>query len=62
MYLALNNILSPKGSYGMNFTDNTSNIALGYYFTFVPKDMNGNASEEGFAAVAPYALVLATRT
>ena len=59
MHLALNNILSPKGSYGMNFTDNTSNIALGYYFTFVPKDMSGNASEERFAAVAPYALVLA---
>lgn len=60
MHNAQNNIISPYGKYLFDFADSTSNIALGYYLTFLPKDINGVLSEERFAAVAPYRLVAAS--
>ncbi len=56
MHEAKNNVISPFGNYSLSFLDNTSNIALGYFFTFVPRDVNGNLTKEWFAALAPYKL------
>ncbi len=53
---AMNNIISPYGTYNFSFEDNYSNIALGYYFNFIPLDENGNIGTQGFASVMPYSL------
>ncbi|OJI06972.1 MAG: hypothetical protein BK997_03865 [Candidatus Micrarchaeum sp. ARMAN-1] len=57
MHDAQNNIISPYGSYNTSFLGNSSNLAVGYYFVFVPKGPNGNYSLGGFAAIMPDALV-----
>jgi hypothetical protein len=57
MHNAMNNIISPSGSYNTSFIGNRSNLAVGYYFVFVPLGPNGNAAQEGFAAIMPDALV-----
>ena len=50
------NILSPRGSYSFAFQNNNSNVALGYYFTFVPRNSSGVVGYQGFASIVPYAL------
>ncbi|MCL4388338.1 MAG: hypothetical protein M1564_00725 [Candidatus Marsarchaeota archaeon] len=50
------NILSPSGSYSFAFQSNNSNVALGYYFTFVPRNSSGVIGYQGFASVVPYSL------
>ena len=50
------NILAPSGSYSFDFQNNNSNVALGYYFTFVPRNGSGVVGYQGFASVVPYAL------
>lgn len=55
---ARNNIISPYGSYNTSFFGNTSNLGIGYYFTFVPKGPTGNYSLQGFSAVMPDQLVI----
>ncbi|MEM3841222.1 MAG: hypothetical protein QXN59_00810 [Candidatus Micrarchaeaceae archaeon] len=50
------NLLSPYGKYNIHFIGNSSNIALGYYFTFVPKNESGVPKYEGFLSIVPYAL------
>jgi hypothetical protein len=57
MHNAINNIISPFGSYNTSFIGNLSNLAVGYYFVFVPRGPNGNYAQEGFAALMPDALV-----
>ncbi len=57
MHDAQNNIISPYGSYNTSFLGNFSNVAVGYYFVFVPRGPGGNYSLEGFAAIMPDALV-----
>ena len=56
MNSSYDNVLSPIGSYSFAFQSNKSNVALGYYFTFVPKNSSGVVGYEGFASVVPYAL------
>ncbi len=56
-YKAQNNLLSPFGTYNLSFSDNTSNIAVGYYFTFVPRDVNGDVTFQAFGDVNPFYLV-----
>ncbi len=58
MHNAKNNIISPYGNYNTSFVGNKSNVAIGYYFTFVPRGPNGNYSLQGFTAVMPDALVV----
>ncbi|MGC8651871.1 MAG: hypothetical protein ACP5UH_01300 [Candidatus Micrarchaeia archaeon] len=53
---AVNNIISPYGTYNFSFDDNYSNIALGYYFNFVPLDAIGRIGTQGFASLMPYGL------
>ena len=53
---AYDNILSPSGTYSFEFQNNNSNVALGYYFTFVPRNSIGVVGYEGFASVVPYAM------
>lgn len=54
---ARNNLIGSAGSYNLNFSGNDSNVAVGYYFTFVPRDLAGVPGYEGFASVVPYALL-----
>jgi len=53
---SFNNILDPRGNYTLSFSDSNSNIALGYYFTFVPRDVSNNIVSEDFATVNPWDL------
>jgi hypothetical protein len=57
MHNAQNNIISPYGSYNTSFLGNSSNLAVGYYFVFIPKGPDGSYSLGGFAAIMPDALV-----
>ncbi len=54
---ARNNLIGSTGNYILDFSGNDSNVAVGYYFTFVPKDFHGVPIYEGFASVVPYALL-----
>jgi len=51
---AQNNLISPYGTYSTNFTDNSSNIAIGYYLRFVTRDENGAITPAGYITIAPY--------
>ena len=53
---AQNNLMGNFGTYHLNFSGNDSNIALGYYFTFVPLDYGGVVQYEGFASMVPYVI------
>jgi hypothetical protein len=53
---AQNNLIGDFGKYRLNFSGNDSNIALGYYFTFVPLNYYGMVEYEGFASVVPYSI------
>ncbi len=57
LHNASNNMLSPYGEYNTSFIGNNSNVAIGYYFKFIPRGPNGAPAQEGFAAIMPYALV-----
>lgn len=58
---ASNNVISPYGTYKFTFLDNYSNIALGYYFNFVPLNNYHQIGMQGFATVMPYnAMLIAT--
>ncbi|MGC8687263.1 MAG: hypothetical protein ACP5RM_01010 [Candidatus Micrarchaeia archaeon] len=51
---AYNNLIGPSGSYKFNFVDNISNVAIGYFFIFVPLNQNKQVGMQGFASVMPY--------
>ena len=50
------NLLAPSGTYRFNFQGNDSNVALGYYFTYVPKNSNGEIVGQGYLSIVPYSL------
>lgn len=56
MHDAENNLISPYGNYTLNFTDGSSNIAVGYYLTFVPRDASRAIVPQYFASTSPYSL------
>lgn len=56
LVMAENNLISPYGSYTMSFADNKSNIAIGYYFTFISKNYVGKPSTALYITVVPYVL------
>ncbi len=57
MHNAQNNLISPYGKYYTNFSDDSSNIALGYYLTYVGRNPVGNLFYVGFITIVPYELV-----
>jgi hypothetical protein len=58
MHNAMNNVISPRGSYSFSFSDNSSNIALGYWLTFMPRWPFGPTNVQAFASVVPYELAM----
>jgi hypothetical protein len=58
----MNNIISPYGTYNFSFEDNNSNIALGYYFNFVPLNQMEMIGTQGFASLMPYDMEQTSRS
>jgi hypothetical protein len=56
MHNAQNNLLSPAGNYSTYFTDNSSNIAVGYYFNFITRNAHGALAYAGFVTIVPEGL------
>ncbi|MEM0147413.1 MAG: hypothetical protein QW139_00120 [Candidatus Micrarchaeaceae archaeon] len=56
MYNASNNIINCTGQYNVSFADNKSNLAIGYYFTFISKNLEGMPSVANYITIAPFGL------
>ncbi|MGC8496302.1 MAG: hypothetical protein ACP5MX_03815 [Candidatus Micrarchaeia archaeon] len=54
LHNASNNLIGPSGNYKFNFVDNISNVAIGYFFIFVPLNQNKQVGMQGFASIMPY--------
>ena len=56
---ARNNLISPYGKYNLSFADNSSNVAIGYYFTFITRNISGARSYSAYVTIVPYGLYMA---
>ncbi|HIH50153.1 TPA: hypothetical protein HA291_01710 [Candidatus Micrarchaeota archaeon] len=53
---AKNNLISPYGKYNVSFADNSSDMAVGYYLSFITRNISGARSYSAFVTVVPYGL------
>ncbi|MGC8568318.1 MAG: hypothetical protein ACP5LP_03730 [Candidatus Micrarchaeia archaeon] len=56
MHNASNNLINCSGNYTPNFEDNSSSLAIGYYFTFITKNWKGVPSNANYITIAPLQL------